>query len=88
MADPIFLFTVTLSAAYDQLVTMSLRVVNDTATTSGGDSVGRLGTLDIGRILDSMAPVSTRFHRPPPVTACRPKASHPIGATSPAGTSR
>jgi hypothetical protein len=40
-----FTFTVTLSAAYDQPVTMSFATVNGTATTSDGDYVGRTGTL-------------------------------------------
>src|SRR5262249_6327659 len=41
----LFTFTVTLSAAYDQPVTMSFRTVNGTATTSDGDYVARTGTL-------------------------------------------
>jgi hypothetical protein len=41
----LFTFTVTLSAAYDQPVTMSFRTVNGTATTSDGDYVARIGTL-------------------------------------------
>jgi hypothetical protein len=40
-----FTFTVTLSAAYDQAVTMSYRTVNGTATTSDGDYVAKTGTL-------------------------------------------
>ena len=40
-----FVFTVTLSAAYDQAVTMSFRTVNGTATTSDNDYVARAGTL-------------------------------------------
>jgi Calx-beta domain len=40
----VFTFTVTLSAAYDQAVTMSYRTVNGTAT-SDGDYVARIGTL-------------------------------------------
>jgi hypothetical protein len=36
---------VTLSAAYDQAVTMSYRTVNGTATTSDNDYVARTGTL-------------------------------------------
>ena len=43
----LFTFTVTLSAAYDQPVTMSYRTVNGTATTSDGDNVARTGTLTI-----------------------------------------
>src|SRR5262249_34585965 len=35
----------TLSAAYDQAVTMSFRTINGTATTSDGDYVPRTGTL-------------------------------------------
>jgi hypothetical protein len=41
----LFTFTVTLSAAYDQPVTMSYRTVNGTATTSDNDYVGQTGTL-------------------------------------------
>ena len=41
----LFTFTVTLSAAYDQAVTMSFRTVNGTATTSDGDYVAKTGTL-------------------------------------------
>ncbi len=41
----LFTFTVTLSAAYDQPVTVSFRTVNGTATTSNGDYVTRSGTL-------------------------------------------
>ena len=41
----LFTFTVTLSAAYDQPVTMSFRTVNGTATTSNGDYVAKTGTL-------------------------------------------
>jgi hypothetical protein len=41
----LFTFTVTLSAAYDQAVTMSYRTVNGTATTSDNDYVARTGTL-------------------------------------------
>ena len=41
----LFTFTVTLSAAYDQAVTMSYRTVNGTATTSDGDYVAKTGTL-------------------------------------------
>ncbi len=40
----LFTFTVTLSAAYDQAVTMSYRTVNGTAT-SGSDYVAKTGTL-------------------------------------------
>ena len=40
-----FAFTVTLSAAYDQAVTMSFRTVNGTATTSDKDYVAQTGTL-------------------------------------------
>jgi hypothetical protein len=40
-----FTFTVTLSAAYDQPVTMSFQTVNGTATTSDGDYVAKSGTL-------------------------------------------
>jgi hypothetical protein len=40
-----FTFTVTLSAAYDQPVTMSYRTVNGTATTSDGDYLAKSGTL-------------------------------------------
>lgn len=40
-----FTFTVTLSAAYDQAVTMSFRTVDGTATTSDGDYVAKTGTL-------------------------------------------
>ena len=41
----LFTFTVTLSAAYDQPVTMSFRTVNGTATTSDNDYVAKTGTL-------------------------------------------
>jgi hypothetical protein len=44
----LFTFTVTLSAAYDQPVTMSFRTVNGTATTSNGDYVAKSGTLTFG----------------------------------------
>ncbi|HJZ57315.1 MAG TPA: Calx-beta domain-containing protein [Gemmataceae bacterium] len=40
-----FTFTVTLSAAYDQAVTMSYRTVDGTARTSDYDYVARTGTL-------------------------------------------
>ena len=40
-----FTFTVTLSAAYDQVVTMSFRTANGTATTGDGDYLARTGTL-------------------------------------------
>jgi len=41
----LFTFTVTLSAAYDQAVTMSYRTVNGTATTGDNDYVAKTGTL-------------------------------------------
>src|SRR6185369_14102228 len=41
----LFTFTVTLSVAYDQPVTMSYRTVNGTATTSDSDYVAKTGTL-------------------------------------------
>jgi hypothetical protein len=41
----LFTFTVTLSAAYDQPVTMSYRTVNGTATTSDNDYIAKTGTL-------------------------------------------
>jgi hypothetical protein len=41
----LFTFTVTLSAAYDQAVTMSYRTVNGTATTGDSDYVAKTGTL-------------------------------------------
>jgi large repetitive protein len=41
----LFTFTVTLSAAYDQAVTMSFRTVDGTATTSDSDYIARTGTL-------------------------------------------
>ena len=41
----LFTFTVTLSAAYDQPVTMSYRTVNGTATTGNNDYVAKSGTL-------------------------------------------
>ncbi len=44
-ATTLFTFTVTLSVAYDQAVTMSFRTVNGTATTSNKDYVARTGTL-------------------------------------------
>jgi Calx-beta domain len=40
-----FVFTVTLSAAYDQPVTMSFQTANGTATTSDNDYVAKTGTL-------------------------------------------
>jgi hypothetical protein len=40
-----FVFTVTLSAAYDQAVTMSYRTVDGTAKTSDGDYIANTGTL-------------------------------------------
>jgi hypothetical protein len=40
-----FTFTVTLSAAYDQPVTVSFRTADGTATTADGDYVARTGTL-------------------------------------------
>jgi probable HAF family extracellular repeat protein len=40
-----FTFTVTLSAAYDQPVTMSFQTVNGTATTGDNDYVAKTGTL-------------------------------------------
>ena len=41
----LFTFTVTLSAAYDQAVTMSYQTVNGTATTAGNDYIAKTGTL-------------------------------------------
>jgi Calx-beta domain len=41
----LFTFTVTLSAAYDQAVTVSFRTVDGTATTGDGDYVARTGTI-------------------------------------------
>ena len=41
----LFTFTVTLSAAYDQPVTMSFQTANGTATTGDADYVARSGTL-------------------------------------------
>jgi len=41
----LFTFTVTLSAAYDQPVTMLFRTVDGTATTSDHDYVAQTGTL-------------------------------------------
>ncbi|HKB40665.1 MAG TPA: Calx-beta domain-containing protein, partial [Gemmataceae bacterium] len=40
-----FAFTVTLSAAYDQPVTVSFRTMDGTATTADGDYVAKSGTL-------------------------------------------
>jgi hypothetical protein len=40
-----FTFTVTLSAAYDQPVTLSYRTADGTATTGDQDYVGKTGTL-------------------------------------------
>jgi hypothetical protein len=40
-----FVFTVSLSAAYDQPVTMSFRTVTGTATTSDGDYIAKSGRL-------------------------------------------
>ena len=40
-----FLFTVTLPAAYDQAVTMSYRTVDGTATTGDSDYTAKTGTL-------------------------------------------
>jgi chitinase len=41
----VFVFTVTLSTAYDQPVTMSFRTLDGTAKTGEGDYVGKTGTL-------------------------------------------
>ena len=41
----LFTFTVTLSAAYDQAVTLSFRTVDGTATTSDSDYIAKTGTL-------------------------------------------
>src|SRR5205085_8676361 len=41
----LFTFTVTLSAAYDQSVTMSYRTVDGTATTGDSDYIAQTGTL-------------------------------------------
>jgi hypothetical protein len=41
----LFTFTVTLSVAYDEPVTMSFRTVNGTATTGNSDYVAKTGTL-------------------------------------------
>jgi chitinase len=41
----LFTFTVTLSAAYDQAVTMSFRTVDGTAKTSDSDYIAKTGTL-------------------------------------------
>jgi hypothetical protein len=41
----LFTFTVTLSAAYDQAVTVSYQTVNGSATTGDGDYVAKSGTL-------------------------------------------
>ena len=41
----LFTFLVTLSAAYDQAVTMSFRTVDGTATTGDSDYIGKTGTL-------------------------------------------
>ena len=41
----LFTFTVTLSAAYDQPVTVSYQTVNGTATTGDGDYVAKTGTI-------------------------------------------
>ena len=40
-----FIFTVTLSVAYDQPVTMSFRTVNGTAKTGDDDYVAKTGTI-------------------------------------------
>src|SRR5262245_27319928 len=40
-----FTFTVTLSAAYDQAVTMSYKTTDGTAKTSDNDYIARTGTL-------------------------------------------
>ena len=41
----LFTFTITLSAAYDQPVTMSFRTANGTATTGDSDYIAKTGTL-------------------------------------------
>ena len=41
----LFTFTVTLSAAYDQAVTMSYRTVDGTATSGSDDCIAKTGTL-------------------------------------------
>jgi hypothetical protein len=43
----LFVFTVTLSAAYDQPVTMSFQTANGTATTGDNDYVAKSGTLTV-----------------------------------------
>jgi Calx-beta domain len=45
----LFTFTVALSAAFDQAVTMSHRTVDGTATTSDGDYIAKTGTLTFAR---------------------------------------
>jgi hypothetical protein len=45
----LFTFTVALSAAYDQPVTVSFRTVNISATTGDGDYIARTGTLTFAR---------------------------------------
>ena len=45
----LFTFTVTLSAAYDQPVTVSFRTVDGTATTGAGDYLAKTGTLTFNR---------------------------------------
>jgi hypothetical protein len=41
----LFIFTVTLSVAYDEPVTMSYQTNDGTATTSDNDSIAKTGTL-------------------------------------------
>ena len=41
----LFTFTITLSAAYDQAVTMSFRTANGTAKANQGDYVAKTGTI-------------------------------------------
>ncbi len=45
----LFTFTVTLSAAFNQAVTISYRTVDGTATTSDGDYIAKTGTLTFAR---------------------------------------
>src|SRR5687768_11444667 len=45
LAEFVFTFTITLSAAYDQAVTMSFRTVDGTARKSDKDYTAKTGTL-------------------------------------------